>query len=109
MKKLTYNDAQKLGMIFTQILKIKILQDYPDTFDKCKTLDQKEYDAANPCTYSWYMNICNSFFMFNFSPKYFQTEEEMLNSDWSYVKRFVDDFEKSKNWQAFLFEHMKIR
>lgn len=108
MEKLTYTEAKDLQNIFIEILKNKFLEHYPDTFVKSSVQTKEEYNAANGCMYSWFILICNRFDKLNFSPKYSQTEEETSNSDWSCVKRFIEDFQSTPHWQNFLFQNLNI-
>ncbi|MDD5649092.1 MAG: hypothetical protein PHF86_01555 [Candidatus Nanoarchaeia archaeon] len=105
---MNYLDAQKEEDRFNKILHNKFINNYPDTFIKNSTRNKEEYDSANGCMYSWFIILINAFSHFNFSPKYSQTKNEIINSDWSCVKRLVDDFEKEDNWQSFIIEHIKI-
>ena len=62
---------------------------YPDTFVKCTTKDGDVYKTANGCMYSWYIAIISAASRFNFSPKYQQTREEMIASNWQIGRAHV--------------------
>ena len=101
-------DLEKQIERFKKILDKKFLATYPDVFIKCLTRDAEVYKASNGCMYSWYIFILNKFVPYNLSPEYSQTMEEIIESDWSCVERFVDDFEKDENWERFLFKNISI-
>lgn len=103
-----YLDAQKEFDRFSKILNKKFINSYPDTFIKCSTKNKEEYESANGCMYSWFILLLNAFSKFNFSSKYSQTKDELINSNWSCIKRFVDDLEKEENWQKFIIENINI-
>ncbi len=106
---MNYSEAQTFFETdFREPLMSKFLESYPDIFVNSRTLDKEVYRNSNPCMYSWFIFIANKVSFTNLSPKYRQTEDEFYNSDWSCVKRFVEDFKSSKDWQSFLFENTKI-
>jgi hypothetical protein len=84
------------------------LELFPDTFVKCNTLDSKIYNEANGCMYRWYMATINGINRMNFSPKYSQTRQEMINNDHSCVKRFADDLLTTDNFLGFIVENVMI-
>lgn len=102
-----YQDIEVQKDRFNKVLRERFLSNYPDTFIKCTTRNKEEYESANGAMYSWYMKLVN-ISLTNLSPKYTQTNEEAINSDWSCIGRFVDDFEKCDNWQSFIFNHITI-
>lgn len=84
------------------------LELFPDTFVKSTTLDSKIYAEANGCMYRWYMATISGIYKMDFSPKYCQTREEMINNDHSCVKRFCDDLLATDNFLGFIVENVMI-
>jgi hypothetical protein len=81
----------------------------PDTFVKCTTRDEEVYRNANGCMYRWYMAAISGVSKLNFSPKYSQTKEEMIEGDWSSVQRFYDDMLVASDFLKFLIENVEIQ
>jgi len=81
---------------------------YPDTFIKCRTKDHKIYTEANGCMYNWYMLIINAVQSLNFSPEYYQTNDEACNNDNSHIFRFYNDLIQS-DFLYFIIKNVDIR
>lgn len=81
---------------------------YPDAFVHCSTTDPEIYRSANPCMYSWYLKAVNAIRNSDFSPKYQQTYDEGIESDWSCVERFFVDIWHTDDFLKFLIENVKI-
>lgn len=106
MEGVSYNDLNHSK--FVKILHKKFLTSYPDTFLKNNTNDKDIYESANGAMYSWYIMIVQKFSFHNLSSSYSKTKEELIKSNHTNIQRFLDDFEKSENWQEFLFKNVVI-
>lgn len=101
-------EAHSVAEKIARHVRVKFEEIFPDAFVHCSTDDPDIYKVANPCMYSWYLKALNGVLNLDFSPKYQQTDEERLESDWSCVQRFLDDIRLSDDFLKFLIENVRI-
>lgn len=103
-RKEAYEVAQKIRKYVNH----KFKDIYPDAFVHCNTNDPETYKSANPCMYSWYLRALNGILDLSFSPRYQQTDEERIESNWDCVQRFFVDMKDTNDFLKFLIENVKI-
>ena len=81
---------------------------FPDVWIKSTTDCKETYERANGCMYKWYMKTISAVSSKDFSPKYQQTYDETINSDWSVVQRFYDDLLVVEDFLKFIVENVMI-
>lgn len=100
--------AQIFTEIYAVILRYKFETSYPDVFECCDVQKLNE-EPVNGCMYSWYFKFFQAGEYPTFSPKYRQTNQEMIDGDDSRMYNFISDFYVIDNWQAFLIENLKFK
>lgn len=106
---MNYKEANELINVSIALVAERFEEVFPDVFVKVKTIKPEEYQNANPCMYSWYMAAVRGMCELNFSPTYYQTDEEALAGDWSCIDRFVANLQETNDFLKFLIEHIKIK
>lgn len=106
--KMNRKEAHKVAQNIAKYVNNQFKDIYPDAFLHCTTKDPEIYKSANPCIYSWYLRALNGILDLDFSPKYQQTYDETIESDWSCVETFFVDMKHTNNFLKFLIENVKI-
>ena len=101
-------EADEVAKWIMKYVNHKFKNIYPDAFVHCTTDDPEIYKSANPCIYSWYLKAVRGINNLDFSPKYQQTDEETVESDWSCVEKFFVDMWHTDDFLKFLIENVKI-
>lgn len=105
---MNYEEANTMINGSLALVAEKFEEIFPDAFVKIKTIKPEEYNNANPCMYGWYMALLRGITSLQFSPKYSQTDEESMESDWSCVHRFFTDMMEAEDFLRFVVENVRI-
>jgi hypothetical protein len=81
---------------------------FPDIWIKSRTDCKEVYEQANGCMYKWYIKTISAISKKDFSPKYQQSYNEVVSSDWSVVQRFYDDLLTTEDFLKFIVENVMI-
>ena len=101
-------EADEIAKKIAIYVNVKFVEIYPDAFVHCTTDDASIYKEANPCMYTWYLRGLRGIQNLDFSPKYEQTDEETVESDWSCVNRFFMDMKMCDDFLKFLIENVRL-
>lgn len=101
-------EAHEETLKIVEYVAVEFKDIFPDAFVHCTTDNPKIYQSSNPCMYSWHLKALNGILNLNFSPRYQQTDEQVMNSDWSCVRTFFVDMRHTDNFLKFLIENVKI-